>query len=240
MRRRIAGTYGIDAPMVPLLSTIGAIALYLIAWLQTGFAFWFTLIWAVLLTLQVVLYLHTTLRGKFVIWRRLLSTCPVPANARVLDVGCGRGLVLITAMAQFTTATGVGVDLWRSRDQSGNDPETTWQNARENGVADRIELQTQDMTQMDLPDASFDLVTANVAIQNVKDRQLRRQTIEHIFRVTKPGGMIHIVDIQYMAQYRDDLLGLGAIDVELKHLGPIGWFGNPFFASRLVTARKPR
>lgn len=240
MSARIAGSYGIDAPIVPILSAVGAFILYVIAFFSTGPSYWFSLICALLLTLQVVLYLHTTMRGKFVIWRRLLRSCPVPPNADVLDVGCGRGMVLITAVKQFPTAHGVGIDLWRSRDQSGNDPQVTLSNAAANNVAERIDLQTQDMSDIDLPDASFDLVTANVAIQNVKNRDLRRKTIEHMYRVLKPGGLIYIVDIQYLSQYEDDLRSLGAVDVEARSLGPIGWFGNPFYASKLVVARKPR
>jgi len=41
------------------------------------------------------------------------------------------------------------------------------------------------------------------------------------------------------AQYRDDLLGCGAVDVTVSGLGFDGWFGNPFYASRLVSARMP-
>jgi hypothetical protein len=41
-----------------------------------------------------------------------------------------------------------------------------------------------------------------------------------------------------LRQYRDDLLDCGVQEVVVRRLGPIGWFGNPFFASRLVSAVK--
>lgn len=66
-----------------------------------------------------------------------------------------------------TLGQAVGVDLWRSQDQSGNDIQFTRVNAEHAGVADRIELHTADMTELPFADDSFDVVTSALAIQHL-------------------------------------------------------------------------
>lgn len=238
MGRGIAGKYGIDAWYVPALSAAGAIFFIVLTIKQSAPSKYIDIVFAIGLTLQVIFYLHTSLRGKFRIWRRLVAQLPTPPG-RVLDVGCGRGMVLITALTAYQHAEGVGLDLWRSRDQTGNDPLTTMENAQLNHVEKRVQLVTESMADMSLPSDSFDAVLANVAIQNIKSRDGRRDAVANIYRVTKPGGQIRIVDIQFIKEYRDDLVALGAIDVKTKWFGMSGWFGNPLYASKLVSASKP-
>jgi SAM-dependent methyltransferase len=237
---RIAGAYGIDAPYVPILSLVFSALAFVGAGLAPDAV---SLAWRLALGLVLLFqgawYLKTTYSGKFRIWARLIDQIHLSGAEAVLDVGCGRGMVLITLARHLVSGRATGIDLWRSRDQSGNDPDATRANAERNGVADRVDLRTADMTDLPFPDACFDVVTANVAIQNLKDRSGRRTAIEEMVRVTRPGGRIIIVDIQYVGQYREDLLACGARDVVVRRLGPVGWFGNPFFASRLVSAAKP-
>lgn len=235
----IRGSYGVDAPYVPIISGIVALGCLVLAVVSSGGMVVWWVAWAILFALQAGIYLRTTLHGKFVVWDKLIQAQDLRGNEVSLDVGCGRGMVLIMTALHVPNGTSTGIDLWRNRDQSGNDPSTTMTNAELNGVGDRVVLDTGDMSDLPYPDSTFDLVTANVAIQNVKDRKLRQRTIEQMMRVTKPGGSILIVDVQYVTQYRDDLIKAGADNVQVRRLGLDGMFGNPFFASRLVCATKP-
>ena len=88
----------------------------------------------------VGLYLDATLRGKFVVWAQLLDTLGLRGDERILDLGCGRGAVLLMAAERLTTGRAVGVDLWQRADQSGNGEAATRRNAVAEGVADRVEL----------------------------------------------------------------------------------------------------
>jgi hypothetical protein len=76
-------------------------------------------------------------------------------------LGCGRGAVLLLAAQHLTTGRAVGVDLWRRVDQSGNSPEATRRNALAEGVADRVELHTADMTALPFEDNSIDVVVSS-------------------------------------------------------------------------------
>src|SRR6476646_9743913 len=96
------------------------------------------------------------------------ATSSVRGDEGILDLGCGRGAVLLLAAQHLTTGRAVGVDLWRKEDQSGNAMEATRHNAVVEGVEDRVELQTADMTLLPFANDSFDLVVSNVAVHNVK------------------------------------------------------------------------
>jgi len=238
---RIKGSYGVDAPYVPIAFGVLAAIAFVLAALTTSNGGWLGwVVVALFFLVQGVIYLHTTCRGKFVIWSRVLDRMKLEGDETTLDVGCGRGMVLVSTALRLPNGRAEGIDRWRNRDQSGNDPERTRENAVANGVAGRIKIETADMTSLPMADSTFDLVTANVALQNVKDRELRRTAIAEMFRVAKPGAAILIVDIQHTQEYRDDLTALGAQSVAIRTLGIDGWFGNPLFACKLVSARKQR
>jgi SAM-dependent methyltransferase len=151
--------------------------------------------------------------GKLRERERLLDLIPWRGSESVLDVGCGRGLMLIGAARRLTTGKAAGLDLWQTEDLTGNTPEATLQNARHEGVADRVDVKTGDMRKMPFPDASFDVIVSNVAIHNVYEREGRDQTMREIARVLRPGGRIVIHDIRHVGEYAAALAGHGLIDV---------------------------
>ena len=161
-RRR--GSYGIDAPYAPAFLS-GLVVLYLVLAIITGRL----LLWLAFLFILAAdaSYLYATLRGKFLVWAELLDRLKLRGDERILDLGCGRGAVLLMAAQHLTTGRAVGVDLWRSVDQSGNSAEATQRNAVAEGVADRVELHTADMTALPFADESFDVVASSLAIHNI-------------------------------------------------------------------------
>jgi SAM-dependent methyltransferase len=151
--------------------------------------------------------------GKLRERERLLDLIPWRGTEAVLDLGCGRGLLLIGAARRLTTGRATGLDLWQSEDLTGNKPEATLENARREGVADRVEVRTGDMRKMPFSDASFDVVVSNVAIHNIYDREGRETTMSEIARVLKPGGRVVIHDIRYVGDYAAAFKTLGLTDV---------------------------
>ena len=107
--------------------------------------------------LSAVSYLYTTRRGKFRVWAELLLQAGLRGDERILDMGCGRGAVLLMAASLLPRGRAAGVDLWKSVDQSGNAEAVTVYNAGRERVADRVELHTADMRQLPFPDGSFDV-----------------------------------------------------------------------------------
>ena len=152
--------------------------------------------------------------GKVRERERLLDLLTWTGRERVLDVGCGRGLLLIGAAKRLGGGgTAAGIDLWQKEDLSGNRPEATLENARLEGVAERIEVHTADMRKMPFPDGSFDTVLSMNAIHNIYSAPGRDEAIAEICRVLKPGGAVLIVDIRHIRQYAAGLRAGGCSDV---------------------------
>ena len=151
--------------------------------------------------------------GKVRAREKLLDLIPWRGNETVLDIGCGRGLLLVAAARRLTTGKATGLDLWQAEDLTGNRPEATLENARLEGVSDRVNVKTGDMREMPFADASFDIVVSNVAIHNVYDRSGREKTMREIARVLRPGGRVVIEDIRYIGEYASALATHGLTDV---------------------------
>lgn len=140
--------------------------------------------------------------GKVRERERLLDLLTWTGGERVLDVGCGRGLLLIGAAKRLTAGgTAAGIDLWQEEDLSGNRPEATMENASIEGVAERVEVHTADMRTMPFQGGSFDTVLSMNAIHNIYSGPGRDAAIAEICRVLKPGGTALIVDIRHIRQY---------------------------------------
>lgn len=159
---------------------------------------------------------------------RLLDMIDWTGQEAVLDLGCGRGLLLIGAAKRLRAShpanlmqggpmqgnpmqggKAVGVDLWRREDLSDNTPDATLANARAEGVADRVVVETADMRDLPFADGSFDVVLSRAAIHNVADPAGRAQAIGEIVRVLKPGGRALISDIRHGRDYRREFERLG-------------------------------
>ena len=164
-------------------------------------------------TLMGFWMLYDSKVGKVRSRDQLLQRINWTGAERVLDVGCGRGLMLIGAAKRLTTGTAMGIDLWQAEDLSGNRPEATLENARREGVAERVEVQTADMRQMPFDDATFDVIVSRAAIHNLYEARDRVQAISEIARVLKPGGHALIEDIRHSQEYAAVFAKNGCTDV---------------------------
>ena len=224
------GSYGFDAPFAPAFLTAMAV-LYVVLAIITGTRkFW---LGAAFILAVDALYIYTTRRGKFAAWAELLGRLDLRGDERILDLGCGRGAVLLLAAQHLTTGRAVGVDLWRRVDQSGNSLEATRRNAIDEGVDDRVELHTANMMALPFEDDSFDLVVSNFAIHNISGRAGREKAVSEAVRVLRPGGRLLIVDVRGTRHHRAQLARMGMIEVARR------WLGWRLMAPR-VTATKPQ
>jgi len=139
--------------------------------------------------------------GKFRHRDRMLSLVEWKGTENVLDVGTGRGLLMIGAAKKLTTGRSFGIDIWSAKDLTGNRPESALRNAELEGVAEKIEVRSEDATKMSFPDASFDVVLTNVCIHNIPTREGRDKACREIARVLKPGGVALISDFIHLGEY---------------------------------------
>lgn len=236
--------YGFDAPIVPVMLALGgsaglavAVASWFSAWgsLPTG---WFVLVGTTNLG-SAALYVYATRRGKHRAWERILDTAGWRGDETVLDLGCGRGAVLVAVARRLPHGRAVGIDIWARRDQSGNSIDATLHNVELEGVADRVEIHTADIRRLPFPDSAFDAVLSSLVVHNIGGAGERQKALAEAVRVLRPGGRAFLADIRHVNEYRRELGRLGLQDVTIRELGAGVGFGNPLLRIRLVTGTKP-
>ena len=218
--------YGIDAPGLFRVNIILAVLLALaatvgLAWPRPNpIAIWLCIgasIVAAFLFFLAMVMLWSSLVGKMRVRDRLVAALALSGRERVLDAGCGRGLALIACAKELIGGRAVGVDLWAAKDLSNNNPKATLANAAAEGVADRVEIETGDITRLPFPDASFDAVVSITTIYNIRSRDLRDQALNELIRVLKPGGRIAIFDILHTSRYAEVLQRAGMAVRDIGH-----------------------
>lgn len=229
MTRR--ASYGIDAPGVVLsFAVLGIAGLWLGAASPSlrGVA-----LPGAVFAAETLLMLWSSRFGKPRVVRGMLESLGLPPDARVLDVGCGRGQVLIEAAKRLPAGRAVGVDLWRRGDQSGNDRRTTLENAAREGVAERVKVHDGDARRLPFDDGCFDAVVSSLVVHNIPDRAGRADAVREMARMLRPGGSLALLDFRHTADYAATLRAAGLREVRRSGLR----FGV-FPPVRIVTARK--
>lgn len=228
--------------LVPVTNTVSAIVL---AIFLAGVAAWIVLpasliAWRLVLLIAASLPLIALAIGSVVLTRyrralrertrsMVLASIPWRGAERALDVGCGTGMMLNGVAGKLTTGTAVGIDLWEQ--EVGGTQDVLWANARAEGVADRIELQSMDARHLTFADAAFDVVTSTYALHHIiTGRADLDQAVAEMARVLKPGGYLSLADIGPMIDLAET--AVAQVGLEITQRGADRMF-------RLLTARKP-
>jgi arsenite methyltransferase len=239
------GDYGIDAPPVirnlilagTAIVVAGIVVSVVLTSVQSLIAV-ILLVWGLLagacMIVTAGLMVWSSKIGKLRSRERLIDSLALRGTETVVDVGCGRGLLLNAAARRLTTGKAIGVDLWQSADQSGNHPETTLANAEAEGVAEHVEVKTGDMRELPFEDQTIDVIVSSLAIHNIPDKGGRAQAVREIARVLKPNGQAALLDFQCTDEYVQTLEALGWRDVNLS-----GLQFQMFPPVRIVTGKKP-
>ncbi|KAK1749745.1 hypothetical protein QBC47DRAFT_426561 [Echria macrotheca] len=194
------------------------------------------------------LYLYASLRGKFQIWDDILSQLSdTDFSSPSLDVGCGRGLVLLKiaqrkkAIAARVGAANVqpayGIDIFASADQTGNHPVATYKNAAAMGVLDLTVLHSASFAEtFPFADGVFSIVTASLSLHNVREAD-QGVAVREMARVCSPCGIILVVDLFGVNGHAHILKELGWQDVSVKGAGLRMVYG--IFPCQILRAVKP-
>ena len=125
--------YGIDAPGLVRGFFLGALGLLVVAALTQAYApsfvGWGLAGVAVYPSGMGCLMLYESLMWNPRASKAILHLVAWTGAEQVLDIGCGRGLMLVGAAHHLTSGTAVGINLWRAQDQASNGPQAAIDNA---------------------------------------------------------------------------------------------------------------
>jgi ubiquinone/menaquinone biosynthesis C-methylase UbiE len=152
------------------------------------------------MSLLAVVWVSYVKVGKFHRRDRMLSMVAWKGDEKVLDVGTGRGLLMIGAAKKLTRGKAVGIDIWNAGDMLNNSLANTKRNTELEHVGDRVEIRNEDARKLSFPDNSFDVVLSNLCIHNMPSEG-RGRACREIARVLKPNGVAVVSDF-LSSEYR--------------------------------------
>jgi SAM-dependent methyltransferase len=224
--------YGYDLPSAALALTITAITLLaitiIVAISVDGWWWLFPLAYAFVFALSYASLVYTTRHGRFAVWRRLLEGMRLTGSERIVDLGCGRGAVLIMAARKVPQGHAIGVD-------RENRLRRTVGNAEAEQV--KVDLVPADLSNLPIDSGTIDLVVSSLALHHL-DEQAAREAIAEAVRILRPGGRVVIADLRHVPAYAAQLTEMRLKNVIVTDLGWRFWHGGPWAHTRVVSATR--
>ncbi|HLJ49602.1 MAG TPA: class I SAM-dependent methyltransferase [Bryobacteraceae bacterium] len=235
--------YGIDSPGIVVGQFFLALLGFSVALITVRFRF-FALAAGIYFLYAALNMIYYSKVGKLKLRERLLDLIPWRGDEQVLDVGCGKGLLLAAAGRRLSTGKAIGVDLWLPHAITGNGMEAVLRNAAIEGVSDRVEVKRGDVRLLPFPVESFDVVVSNFVLHEMQTPEGRRQMLGEIVRVLRPGGRLLLVDFIFTKECVGILRSAGMADAIRTRMGGFRFWAEAVlmfgtFQLCSVTASKP-
>jgi ubiquinone/menaquinone biosynthesis C-methylase UbiE len=158
---------------------------------------------------------------------RVLKLAALEGDERLLDAGCGTGMMALRIAARYPGCTVHGTDI------SPKMIAVARRDAERQGLA--VDLCVGSVTDLPYPDDSFDVVTTNIMYHHL-DLAEKRQAVTEIAHVLKPGGRYvsaefgprawnalqrHLAKGEYTL-YSSHLIEAG-LDITHEEMGTFAW-----------------
>jgi cyclopropane fatty-acyl-phospholipid synthase-like methyltransferase len=114
-------------------------------------------------------------------FERELSALNVPTGARILDAGCGSGLVTRYLTEQFPTAKAQGCDFSAERV------------AQAQAAAPSLEFTQCDLRDTPFPTNTFDIIVSRYVFQHLGHKKAAA-ALKELYRILKPNGTLLLID----------------------------------------------
>ncbi|MGA5462809.1 class I SAM-dependent methyltransferase [Mycobacterium sp. NPDC050041] len=157
-------------------------------------------------------------------YRALIEQAGLADDQQVLEIGCGTGNVAVSAKRSHPGAQFTGSD---------PDPRALDRARRKAKSLTGIRFERAYAQRLPYPDGSFDRVLSSMMLHHL-DEDTKTQAAAEAFRVLRPGGSLHVVDIDGHAHGHThghghtipDLLSTAGFDVDEMGTHRLRLFGQ--------------
>jgi SAM-dependent methyltransferase len=198
-----------------------------------------TLMLGLLLIIPVILaYRFAQRKWKYAskIRQEIFDSLSLRGDEKLLDIGCGSGMLLNEAAKRLTSGQALGIDIWEPHTGGGNYA-LLMKNAKAEGVADKIQFKQADVRQLPFEDAAFDVIVSSGALHHIgRDMSDHEKALNEMTRVLKPGGRIVLWDTTHMIKGYASRMKASGITSEVKEA-----VNSPFgFEMSVMTGKKDK
>ena len=176
--------------LILLLPTLFPIFLTIkiVLWVLAG-------LWCLPFFYMTYLFYYFSVNNKeiqYKIWDLVIQKLPWNGQGKALDVGTGAGALAIELAKRFPESDVWGIDHWgKGWNYSKQQCE---ENAKYEGVADKIVFQKASASNLPFKDGEFDAIVSNFVYHEVRDTRDKRKLINESLRVLKKGGTFSLQD----------------------------------------------
>ena len=114
-------------------------------------------------------------------------------KGELLDIGCGAAALTVRCTKAFLEAEITAMDYWGAEWNYAK--EQCENNARLEGVANRITFQKGDAAKMEFETETFDAAVSNFVFHEVRTAKDKRDVVKEALRVVKKGGVFSFQDM---------------------------------------------
>lgn len=126
-------------------------------------------------------------------YKKELKDFEVRQGSKILDAGCGSGVVTRYLAKLFPSAQIVGCDLASDRIQRSIQHSKEESSSDPSGMSANISFDVQDLSSLSYPSLSFDGIVCRYVLQHLSEEK-RAQVLSGFHRCLKPGGYLHLID----------------------------------------------
>ena len=139
--------------------------------------------------------------GKFQekIYNLIIQSLALEIKGKILDIGCGNGVLAVKLALQFVDAEVTGIDYWGEEWEYSKG--VCEQNAQTGRVEGRVHFRKGDAAALEFNNETFDGATSNLTFHEVKSAKDKKEVLREALRVVKPGGSFAFVDYFFEKKY---------------------------------------
>ncbi|MFX1313910.1 MAG: class I SAM-dependent methyltransferase [Promethearchaeota archaeon] len=176
---------------IVLIPTLFPIFLFvrIILWIIAGLLLW-------PFYYLMYLYYRFSLNNKelqYTVWNLVIKNLRWNGEGKVLDIGTGAGPLAIEIAKKFPHSLVWGIDYWGK--VWNYSKQLCENNAKIEGVADRVIFQKASASKIPFADGEFDVIVSNFVYHEIRDIKDKKRLIKESFRVLKKGGAFSLQDI---------------------------------------------